>query len=223
MGKRRASNLVQPGNAGQWDVTHVRNETEDMTHAIAEMIGTQSHKIRKQATFLDEIQLLAQDNENFCRLQNADDWSYKEVCYWLTSIHLQKYIHSFQTQIIDGSILLRDLDEQMLTHELGIKRLHVKKLLREIKKLRGMSPKFKKPSEQSRDALIESLRMEMDSLRRENQHLKQEMVRYKKVTINNNNNTNSGNNSSNNNSSSNLIFDNNQTNNAKLKRNMYGK
>lgn len=65
----------------------------------------------------------------------------KEVCHWLNKIHLDKYIGSFRNQIIDGSILLRDLDEAMLINELGIKRLHVKKVLREIAKLKAKCPK----------------------------------------------------------------------------------
>lgn len=61
----------------------------------------------------------------------------------------------------------------------GVKRLHVKKMIREIKKLRDLSPKFSKASENTRDALVESLRMEMNVIKRENTHLKLQVQRYK--------------------------------------------
>merc|ERR1719203_1257434 len=129
-----------------------------------------------EADFLDEMEEEAMANgASFGNAQRAEDWSVKEVCYWLNRIHLDKYMKSFRDQIIDGSILLRDLDQMMLENELGIKRLHVKKIMREINKLKNQSLKFKKQSNDTRDELIQSLRNEIDELKTKNKSLSNQL------------------------------------------------
>merc|ERR1712087_706278 len=152
----------------QWDAQSVGSQHEDMAQAMGSMVGTFQTTVNQEAAFLDEIEAEAHENDNFGQSERADEWSVKEVCHWLNRIHLDKYIGSFRNQIIDGSILLRDLDEAMLINELGIKRLHVKKILREITKLKNKSPKLKKENNDTRDDLIHSLRNEIDELKKKN-------------------------------------------------------
>ena len=140
---KRPSNLIHPQNHNLWNDNAMSNQHRDMESAMESMIVTYQTRLEKQAHFLDEIEREAAQNKNFGKLENADDWSNLEVCHWLTTIHLEKYIQSFADQIIDGSILIRDLDESILIQELGVKRIHVKKIMREIAKLRELSPKVR--------------------------------------------------------------------------------
>merc|ERR1712083_503448 len=139
------------------------------------MVNSYQSKLEKEADFLDEMEEEAMQNDNFGSVERAEEWSVKEVCYWLNRIHLDKYMKAFREQIIDGSILLRDLDQAMLESELGIKRLHLKKIMREIEKLKAKSLKFKKESKDSRDELIKSLRLEIEELKARNKALSMEL------------------------------------------------
>lgn len=138
---RKPSNLINTNTMNLWDSNTVNNQEQDMSAAMQSMVNSYQTRLNDEAAFLDEIQDEAEENEDFAKPERADEWTVKEVCFWLNKIHLDKYIKGFRDQIIDGSILLRDLDEKMLLNELGIKRLHVKKVLREITKLKNKSPK----------------------------------------------------------------------------------
>eukprot|EP01083_Nonionella_stella_P219736 786814_1 len=142
--RRQPSNLINSSTISQWDNSSINTQQEDMSAAMNQMVNSYSSRVEADAQFLNEIEDEAADNDEFGKPENAENWSVKEVCYWLNNIHLDKYIQPFKSQIIDGSILLRDLDQQMLVNELAVKRLHVKKLIREINKLKNKSAKFKK-------------------------------------------------------------------------------
>lgn len=180
--------MINSHNGNQWDAQSVGSQQEEMQQALGAMVGNFTVSVNQEAAFLDEIEAEAEENGNFGKMERADEWSVKEVCHWLNKIHLDKYIGNFRNQIIDGSILLRDLDEAMLIKELGIKRLHVKKVLREIAKLKAKCPKIKKENNDNRDDLIQSLRVEIEELRSKNKRLWQELDncrhRYGHVTSN---------------------------------------
>merc|ERR1712129_457487 len=145
------------------------------SQAMNAMVSSYQNKLEKEADFLDEMEDEAMHNSDFANAQRAEDWSVKEVCYWLNRIHLDKYMKAFRDQIIDGSILLRDLDPFMLENELSVKRLHVRKIMREIEKLKVKSLKFKKESNDTRDELIVSLRNEIEELKQKNKALLQRL------------------------------------------------
>eukprot|EP01084_Bolivina_argentea_P109205 195174_1 len=177
--RRAPSNLINGSSSNQWDANTMNNQEQDMSAAMTAMVSSYQTRVTEDASFLDEMQYEADQDENFAAPERAEDWSVKEVCFWLNRIHLDKYIKPFRDQIIDGSILLRDLDEAMLINELGIKRLHVKKILREISKLKNKSPKLKKESNNTRDELIQSLRSEIDELKQKNKQLNTELQMIK--------------------------------------------
>mmetsp|Transcript_9486 Transcript_9486/g.14529 ORF Transcript_9486/g.14529 Transcript_9486/m.14529 type:complete len:287 (+) Transcript_9486:92-952(+) len=177
--RRQPSNLINASTMGQWDSNEVVNQEQDMSAAMNAMVSSYATRVNDDAAFLNEIEDEAEVNAEFGKAERAEEWSVKEVCYWLNHIHLDKYIKAFRAQIIDGSILLRDLDESILMNELGVKRLHVKKLLREITKLKNKSPKLKREINDGRDELIQSLRAEIDQLKEKNKTLTQELDIYK--------------------------------------------
>jgi len=173
--RRQPSNLMSSATASQWDAHTVDHQQQDMSAAMSAMVNSYQSRVAEEAEFLDEMQHEAEQSEDFARPSRAEEWSVKEVCFWLNKIHLDKYIKPFRDQIIDGSILLRDLDEQMLVNELGVKRLHVKKLQREIGKLLSKSTKLKKESNDQRDELISTLRQEIEELETKNKRLLREL------------------------------------------------
>jgi len=173
--RRQPSNLMTAASASQWNASTMDHQTQDMSAAMSSMVSSFQSRVADDADFLDEIQHEASQSPEFAKAERAEEWSVKEVCFWLSKIHLDKYIKPFRDQIIDGSILLRDLDDAMLVNELGVKRLHVKKLQREIGKLAGKSAKMKKESNDQRDELIETLREEVVELERKNKRLLREL------------------------------------------------
>jgi len=59
------------------------------------------------------------------------------VCYWLYKIGFSEYVHSFQEKKIFGDILVTDMDNDVLSRELNVKRIHINSILREIQELKN--------------------------------------------------------------------------------------
>ncbi|ETO20673.1 RNA-binding protein, partial [Reticulomyxa filosa] len=78
----------------------------------------------------------AQENDQFAQESNAAHWTMEEVAYWLKSVNLEEYAPQFIQGNVNGEMLLKDLDIDMMTQHLKIKELHCKRLLRDIEKLR---------------------------------------------------------------------------------------
>ncbi|ETO29832.1 neurabin-1-like protein, partial [Reticulomyxa filosa] len=134
--ERRRSNLINTNSLTHWDETTMDSTGQAMGEAMRNMMESMQTRVDEESRVLSEMEERAKQDTNFAKLENADKWSTLEVCHWLNSIHLQKYIPSFHNLCIDGSILLQDVDESMLANELGVKKIHLKKCLREITKLK---------------------------------------------------------------------------------------
>mmetsp|Transcript_25903 Transcript_25903/g.22643 ORF Transcript_25903/g.22643 Transcript_25903/m.22643 type:complete len:1251 (-) Transcript_25903:273-4025(-) len=77
--------------------------------------------------------------------QAVDDpfeWSEEEVADWLKQEGLKKYAKQFKKEGIDGRVLLIDLNKTNLKRDLGVKSVHVDKLMRGIQELRLGSPGY---------------------------------------------------------------------------------
>ena len=86
--RRQPSNLINPHTFNQWDQSSVNSQQSDMSEAMSLMVNSYQSKLEKEADFLDEMEEEAMHNESFGDVQRAEDWSVKEVCYWLNRIHL---------------------------------------------------------------------------------------------------------------------------------------
>jgi hypothetical protein len=73
--------------------------------------------------------------------KDLESWTVVEVWSWLQKIKLGMYGQQFRENQIDGSILKHDLTEAILQEELGVKRLHLAKFMRELEKLRNQGQK----------------------------------------------------------------------------------
>ena len=110
-------------------------------------IGTQmKEELRRQAevlqtaaqaeeNFYEEIERRASEMPDFAKKDAVSEWNPQEVAFWLDSMELGQYGRTFHGEGIDGSMILNDIDTRMLL-ELGVKQIHVRKILREIDILR---------------------------------------------------------------------------------------
>merc|ERR1719461_2673395 len=67
------------------------------------------------------------------------EWTDEEVSDWLKQIGLKKYAKQFGKEGIDGKVLLVDLNKTNLKRDLGVKSVHVDKIMRGIQELRTQS------------------------------------------------------------------------------------
>merc|ERR1712157_652086 len=93
--------------------------------------------LKEEEKLMNELEKQQEENDNFGAIENAENWNHFEVAHWLDSeVKLQEYMVAFIKEGIDGSILLSDLGNDYLTMELGVKRVHVQKIMRAIVELR---------------------------------------------------------------------------------------
>ena len=88
------------------------------------------HRAEEEEEYIADIQHQADADPNWAKPERALDWSPKEVAFWLDSIELSQYARNFDEEDLDGNILLNDCDKAMLSQDMGIKNLHVGKILR---------------------------------------------------------------------------------------------
>jgi len=178
---KKQPSLITTNNDALFNKNELISREQQMQQAMTNMLGSYNDKIMKHQNIVDEINYEKKINPEFGNIKNSDDWTNLEVCNWLIKIHLDKYLKNFMDQTIDGSILLRDLNENILKTELGVKALHVKKFQREIQKLREASPKFQEAQAKQDDkVLIKTLTMEVETLQNENVNLKNQIDSLKK-------------------------------------------
>merc|ERR1719242_835880 len=67
------------------------------------------------------------------------EWTDEEVSDWLKQSGLKKYAKQFGKEGIDGKVLLVDLNKTNLKRDLGVKSVHVDKIMRGIQELRQRS------------------------------------------------------------------------------------
>ena len=86
-----------------------------------------------------EMEKKAETDPDWAKAERALEWTPKEVAFWLDTIEMSQYARKFDDEQLDGSILLNDCDKTLLSLEMGIKPLHVGKILREVNKLREIN------------------------------------------------------------------------------------
>jgi len=133
---RQPSNLLRSSdNIKEWDPIAMQSMQREMQEHMASLASNMVDSVQVEAKFYEEMEKRA-DDPSFANPDNAPEWSPAEVAFWLDSINFGQYSRRFHDDAIDGSILLNDVDRNMLQSEMGIKHLHVGKMLREIEKLR---------------------------------------------------------------------------------------
>ncbi len=97
---------------------------------------------------IKESDIIRADNE----IDDPWNWSTEEVVAWLGEIGMEKYGKAFSKEAVDGKMVLVDLTAKNLKRDLGVKDIHVDRMLREIRDLRLRSPAYEEwTSEQGFD------------------------------------------------------------------------
>uniref|UniRef100_A0A7S0TBJ4 Calmodulin n=1 Tax=Elphidium margaritaceum TaxID=933848 RepID=A0A7S0TBJ4_9EUKA len=103
----------------------------------ATALANEACMMREQETLFKQLEENEDEKEEFGVAEQAADWNRFEVAHWLDAeVHLNEYKTSFMKGHVDGSILLSDLSRDFLVMELGVKTVHVEKILRAIQALR---------------------------------------------------------------------------------------
>jgi len=103
--------------------------------------------------------MIADRDPKFASASNVMEWSQDEVCYWLYQMQVEMYIPRFMKMGIDGNILVGDVNEKWLKVDLGVSKLHITKILRELEKLKAQNNKSgdEKPGTLSEQQTIQIL------------------------------------------------------------------
>eukprot|EP00484_Ammonia_sp_Unknown_P030256 CAMPEP_0197031706 /NCGR_PEP_ID=MMETSP1384-20130603/10628_1 /TAXON_ID=29189 /ORGANISM="Ammonia sp." /LENGTH=1144 /DNA_ID=CAMNT_0042461273 /DNA_START=74 /DNA_END=3508 /DNA_ORIENTATION=- len=64
------------------------------------------------------------------------NWTSEEVAYWIISISFEQYAFAFYSLPIDGDMLIRDMNQESIIEDLGVRKIHSARILRQIDKLR---------------------------------------------------------------------------------------
>ena len=120
-----------------------------------------------------EMEEQAANNPEWAKPERALEWSPKEVAFWLDSIELNQYARKFDEEQVDGSILLNDCDNNLLRNDMGIKPLHVGKILREVDKLRKINRDELQDSYKDWNELWEENRQLIDKLQEQDKQMKE--------------------------------------------------
>lgn len=136
---RKPSNMFNPAEANAWSSVQQRQLEAQMTQAFIEQGQVEVAHAEEEEEYMNEMKREEEENPNWAKPERALEWTPKEVAFWLDSIELTQYARAFDEEQVDGSILLNDCDRALLSGEMGIKALHVGKILREVDKLRKVN------------------------------------------------------------------------------------
>jgi len=153
---RKPSNMIHAQDAENLSFRDIDRMEKQMTKALIIQGQDQLRQAEEEEEYIADIQHQADQDPNWAKPERALQWTPKEVAFWLDSIELSQYARAFDEEQVDGSILLNDCDKGMLSQEMGIKTLHVGKILREVDKLRvlnqdGLQESYKDWNELIRD------------------------------------------------------------------------
>eukprot|EP01083_Nonionella_stella_P223381 796165_1 len=124
------------------------------------MAYTMMDELKEEELFHNEIDKRKKENVELFELKYAKKWSEYEVANWLGLIGMEMYATYFCKEGVDGMMLLEDINEEMLMCNFGVKKIHAKKIMREICNLKTI---IGKEVEIGKDEIIKD--DEMDNMR----------------------------------------------------------
>eukprot|EP01083_Nonionella_stella_P296644 1007693_1 len=109
----------------------------EMRKQMNEMTNNEMVILKEEEKLYQDLEKEEEEKTDFGIIENAMEWNRFEVGHWIdVEVKLNEYMTNFMKAHVDGSILLSDLGENYLVSELGVKRVHVAKILRAIVELR---------------------------------------------------------------------------------------
>ena len=105
--------------------------------AMGDLANEEMVLLKEEEALYKELEQAEDQQQDFGNTQNAQNWNRFEVAHWIdVEVKLNEYMTSFMKAHVDGSILLNDLGRDYLVMELGVKRVHIEKIMRAITELR---------------------------------------------------------------------------------------
>merc|ERR1712154_169093 len=95
-----------------------------------------AEKKEKLLAFLKELEEMKANDENFGDVIKVRQWNTNEVCWFFHSINLGDYVDGIREIKINGEILIEDTSPEMLSRDIGVKRIHINQILRQIDDLK---------------------------------------------------------------------------------------
>lgn len=121
------------------DIPEDEELLEDIRDDFYRLYDPATGQIRDEDEFDDDEYNNNEYLDEIADEQAIDDpfeWSEEEVADWLKQEGLKKYAKQFKKEGIDGRVLLIDLNKTNLKRDLGVKSVHVDKIMRGIQELR---------------------------------------------------------------------------------------
>ena len=94
---------------------------------------------QKQQAFAVALEAMKEQEEHFGEVIKARELSTLEVCWFFHSLNLDDYVASIRAQNINGEMLMEDANPQMLSQDLGVKRIHINQVMRQVQMLRHVA------------------------------------------------------------------------------------
>eukprot|EP01084_Bolivina_argentea_P083349 150907_1 len=122
----------------------VAKEEIEMRQVMEQMVDNEMEKIKMTQQFEQELANRISNNQlNVCNISN---WDFYSVAHWLNKNDYNYCMKTFFDNKIDGNILLYDINTNMLS-KLGVKTMHLNKLMRDLNKLKRENLKSMIPLE----------------------------------------------------------------------------
>eukprot|EP01083_Nonionella_stella_P150622 480103_1 len=164
-------------------------ELQSLQAPIRQAVRVQSEKEDDEPRrFIHDLRKKQTETDRFCivDVDTIMEWNHEEVAYWISSIGFEQYAFAFYAMPIDGDMLIRDMTKGSLMEDLGVMKIHIGQILRQIDKLRAiingglheevmdcahLDPDLERPT----ISTIESLQYTIETLQNEREQITQEL------------------------------------------------
>eukprot|EP01083_Nonionella_stella_P001765 5043_1 len=199
--KLRAENdrLAQQVDEYEEKIHHMK------TAAVPEQKRTET--LERLAVFNKELQQMKHNDKSFGDVRRVRQWNTNEVCWFFHSIGFEDYVNTIKEEKLNGEILIQDMSPELLSRDIGVKRIHINQILRHIVDLKRKAFGYEEddnvidtayvPEEyatdkyasyvaiiKEKDAMNGRLQQQTEDAERVNRQLKDEMNDIKQVSAN---------------------------------------
>jgi len=133
---RTHSNLMNAQLSQDWTDYDMDLLQQEMASAMNTMVDSMKEELTHEAEFKNEMVKRIEENPEILNRENAAEWTEYEVVHWIEQMGMERYARYFAQENVDGAMLLEDVDEDLLTSNLGVRSIHAKKIMREINNLK---------------------------------------------------------------------------------------
>lgn len=116
----------------------LKNRVNELAAVILFTDGEANEGISDTHGIINEVMNLTSNKINLAKSSvDVENWTVDDVGRWLQQKGFRNYVQKFRELEIEGSIVLHDLNEELLRNDLEVKSVHIPKFLRELTSLRN--------------------------------------------------------------------------------------